>query len=323
MFLTKMKFNLDISDKRGTHHNHPHAVSFDVKELVRDHISSMPAQESHYSRYTSSKLYLSSQLCVERMYDLFKDRYPNIECLHNLYRDILRCEFKLRFVPPQSDSCSYCDELYIHLVAAKTEDEQKRISAQSTLHHRKAEKVLHEDVVMSKSKPHICCTLHRYAIGIVLSNTLSFLYSSTYNQCVYNMGTEKPFMFVWNESVAKCVGEIRRLVVCSDRCIAQNHNWWCTALYHYLIVKKYFTTIDHKFLGLCPDCKKKCTVYHPKQWLEDIVNPNPAFSAHYMDKEDFFGLSAIEGMFKNLPNVKITSFNWIQFSSEEPNTVRT
>ncbi|KAJ8876707.1 hypothetical protein PR048_021154 [Dryococelus australis] len=132
-----MKFNLDISDKRGTHHNRPRAVSFDVKELVRDHISSMPAQESHYLRSTSIKLYLSSELCVERM-------------------DIFRSEFKLIFGPPRPDSCSYCDELYIHLVAAETEDEQKGISAQSTLHHRMAEtayKVLHEDVAMSKSNP--------------------------------------------------------------------------------------------------------------------------------------------------------------------------
>ncbi|KAJ8891992.1 hypothetical protein PR048_004557 [Dryococelus australis] len=62
---TKMKFYLDVSDKRGTHHNRPRAVFFDVKELVRDHISSIPAQESHYSKSTSSKLYLISELCVE------------------------------------------------------------------------------------------------------------------------------------------------------------------------------------------------------------------------------------------------------------------
>ncbi|KAJ8867714.1 hypothetical protein PR048_031517 [Dryococelus australis] len=187
----KMKFNLDISDKRGTHHNRPRAVSFDVKELVRDHISSMPAQESHYSRSTSGKLYLTSKLCVERMYDLFKESRPNIKCSCSLYRDIFRSEFKLRFGPPRSNSCSYCDELYIHLVAAETEDEQKRI------------------------------------------------------------------------------------------------------------------------------------MYHPKQWLEVIVNASPAFSAYYMDKEDFIDLSAIEGMFKKQSDLKITSFHWIQFSSEEPNTVRT
>ncbi|KAJ8889806.1 hypothetical protein PR048_009310 [Dryococelus australis] len=64
-------------------------------------------------------------------------------------------------------------------------------------------------------------------------------------------------------------------------------------------------------------------VYHPKQWLEVIVNASPAFSAYYIDKEDFIHLSSIGGMFKKQPDFKITSFHWIQFSSEEPNTVRT
>ncbi|KAJ8877594.1 hypothetical protein PR048_022049 [Dryococelus australis] len=333
-----MKFNRDISDKRGTHHNRPRAVSFDAKELVRDHISSMTPQESHYSRSTSSKLYLSSELCVERMYDLFKESNPNIKCSCGLYKDIFRSEFELRFGPSRPNSCPYCDELYIHLVAAETEDEQKRISAQSSLHHRKADtvyKVLHEDFVMSKSNPTyvvLCTDLQQVLFCPKLHHSSMFYQRefSTYNQCVLNMGTEKPFMFVCNESVAKCgssevtscilkyielhfeslkVGEIRRLVVWSDRCIAQNNNWWCIALYHYLIVKKYSTTIDQKFLvsghsflrcdrdfALIKRRNKKSTVYHLKQWLEVIVNASPAFSAYYMDKEDgidlFIGFSS-------------------------------
>ncbi|KAJ8887198.1 hypothetical protein PR048_013413 [Dryococelus australis] len=135
MLQGKIKFILDISAKRGTHHNRPRAVSFDVKDLVRDHISSIPPQESHYLSSTSSKLYLSSELCVERMYDIFKESHPNIKCLRSLYRGIFRSEVKLRVGPPRSDSSLYYDELYIHLVAAETEDEYKKISPQSTLHY--------------------------------------------------------------------------------------------------------------------------------------------------------------------------------------------
>ncbi|KAJ8876706.1 hypothetical protein PR048_021153, partial [Dryococelus australis] len=71
----------------------------------------------------------------------------------------------------------------------------------------------------------------------------------------------------------------------------------------------YFTTIDQNFLvsghsfllcdrdfALIGRRKKKSTVYHPNQWLEVIVNASPAFSAYYMDKEDFMDLSAIEGI---------------------------
>ncbi|KAJ8875775.1 hypothetical protein PR048_023674 [Dryococelus australis] len=245
-----MKLNLDISDKRGTHHNRPCAVSFDVKELVRDHIRSMPAQESHYSSSTSSKLYLISELFVERMYDLFKERHPKIKFLHSLYSDIFRSEFKLRFGPPRSDSCSYCIELYIHLVAAESKDEQKRISAQSILHHRKAE------------------TAYK-------------------NESVAKLGSSE---------VTSCILKYIEL--------------------HFepLKVDRDFTLIERR--------KKKSTVYHPKQWLEVIVNASLVINAYYMDKEDFIDMSAIEVMFKKQPDFKITSFHWIQFSSEKPNTVR-
>ncbi|KAJ8896177.1 hypothetical protein PR048_001520 [Dryococelus australis] len=224
----------------GTY-NRQRAVSFDVKELVRDHIDSMPAQESNYSRSTSSKRYLSSELCVERMYDLFKESRFNIKSSHGLHRDIFRSEFKLRFGPPRSESCSYCDELYINLVTAETEDEQKRISVQSTLHHRKAEtayKVLHKDVVMSKSNP----------TYVVLCTNMQQKYFTTIDQ----------------------------------KFLVSGHS--------FLPCTRYFALIERK--------NKKSTVYHPKQWLEVIVNANMAFSAYYMDKEDFIDLSAIEGMFK-------------------------
>ncbi|KAJ8885584.1 hypothetical protein PR048_011782 [Dryococelus australis] len=140
-------------------------------------------------------------------------------------KDIFRSEFKLRFGPPRLGSYSYCDELYIHLAAAETEDEQKIISA----------------------KVHFI--------------------------------TER----------------LRLLIKFFMRMLA-------------------FDLIERR--------KKKSTVYHQKQWLEDIVNASPAFSAYYMDKEDFIVLSAIEGMLKKQPSFKITSFHWIQFSLEEPNTVR-
>ncbi|KAJ8888393.1 hypothetical protein PR048_007883 [Dryococelus australis] len=79
-------------------------------------------------------------------------------------------------------------------------------------------------------------------------------------------------------------------------------------------MKKYFTTIDQKFLvsdhsflpcdrdfALNETRKKKSTVSHTKQWLEVIFNASPAFSAYCTYKEDFIDLSAIEGMFKSSP----------------------
>ncbi|KAJ4435948.1 hypothetical protein ANN_18571 [Periplaneta americana] len=272
----KIKNNLDVSDMRGKHFNRPHAVTYDVKQLVRNHIESMPAEESHYSRSVSQKRYISLELSLEKMYDLFKETNPSVKCSRSIYRDIFRSEFKLRFGAPRSDSCAYCDEMYIQLVTADTEELEKKITAQSTLHHMKAEgayRALQDDVEIAKNTEYVvlCKDMQQVLFCPTLHHSSVFYQRqfATYNQGIHNMGEDTAFFFVWNESVAKkgssevtsCIlkytqlhfqplkpDEKKRLVAWSDRCIGQNNNWRCLALYHYLIRNKYFTTIDQTFL---------------------------------------------------------------------------
>ncbi|KAL4119072.1 hypothetical protein QTP88_011939 [Uroleucon formosanum] len=50
-------------DGRGKHSNRPHAIDASVKDLIRQHINSLPRQPSHYSRLTTDNLQcLSSDL---------------------------------------------------------------------------------------------------------------------------------------------------------------------------------------------------------------------------------------------------------------------
>lgn len=56
-------------DDRGKHDNRPHATSEDLKAQIREHISSFPSQESHYSRHDNKKRqYLPENLSIARMY---------------------------------------------------------------------------------------------------------------------------------------------------------------------------------------------------------------------------------------------------------------
>ncbi|KAJ8876894.1 hypothetical protein PR048_021343 [Dryococelus australis] len=71
-----------------------------------------------------------------------------------------------------------------------------------------AYKVLHEDVEISKSNSAyaVLCTDMQQVLYCPTPHHSSMVDQrqfSTYNQCVDKMETEKPFMLVWNESVAK------------------------------------------------------------------------------------------------------------------------
>ncbi|KAJ8875918.1 hypothetical protein PR048_023826 [Dryococelus australis] len=82
-----------LGDQRG---RHPQAIKRSEGDiaLVRRHILGFPAYESHYSRQRSSKLCLGSDLNLEKMYELYKQKLDskkpcNIK-FKNLHVDICK-----------------------------------------------------------------------------------------------------------------------------------------------------------------------------------------------------------------------------------------
>ena len=72
---------------------------------VKDHILSFPNYESHYCRERTSKKYLSSDLSITKMYDMYKTsrtKPVSRKCFH---------ELNLSFKKPKQDTCNACDEL--------------------------------------------------------------------------------------------------------------------------------------------------------------------------------------------------------------------
>lgn len=103
---------LDVGeDKRGKN------VSNKIPEidlnLVRDHISSFRTLESHYSRASSTKQYLSEEFSQQKMYDLYKEKmkeeHPTSTPVKiSKYKDIFCTEFNIAIHQPKKDQCKYC-----------------------------------------------------------------------------------------------------------------------------------------------------------------------------------------------------------------------
>ena len=113
-------------DRRGKHSNRPHKVPELIHKKVREHIMSFPARQSHYSRHKNSwRMYLSADLSIERMYELFLSKewsrilnswksgttnYTNeIEmkpvCSKHYYHDVFVQKFNIHFGYSHSDTC--------------------------------------------------------------------------------------------------------------------------------------------------------------------------------------------------------------------------
>ena len=142
-------------DRCGKHDNHP-TVAEEVKQLVREHIRSLPTRHSHYSRKDNSgRVYLSAELSIARLHHNFLEKHDPeylqlveenrrrvishepVELLRkllvskHLYHDIFVNEFSIHFGYPRTDSCSTCDTLHITIEAA-TDTQRPLLEKQAT-----------------------------------------------------------------------------------------------------------------------------------------------------------------------------------------------
>lgn len=279
MLVEKLKNNIQITDFRGRHTNRPHAIPGNVKELIREHISSFPKQESHYSRSKTHTEFLSEDLNLKIMYKLFCEKYPE----HNnisirTYKDIFS-RMNLKFGLPRSDTCTFCDKHYIKLCAANTEEEREKISQDVQIHQMRAKAgyaQINEDKQLAKSNPSNIFVLFIDLQQVLFCPTLhhsSIFYQrqlSNYNLDIHDATSNNAFMMLWNETVAKrgaieissCLlryvkehfhplqtGERKQLIIWSDRCVGQNNNWRMIATLKLLVDLKYFTEVHQKFLS--------------------------------------------------------------------------
>ena len=122
-------------DGRGKHSNHP-AVDNKLKDMIREHIKSVPSRQSHYSRKDNSqRVYLPPDLSITRLHYNFLEKYDpeyiqlqeeHRKCViahepppklrkplvtEHLYHDIFVTEFNGY---PRTDTCFTCDRLIFH-----------------------------------------------------------------------------------------------------------------------------------------------------------------------------------------------------------------
>lgn len=365
MLQEKIKFNRSLGDKRGLHGKQRNKIADETKQLIRQHISSFPQQENHYSRQESNKQCLDPGLSEKKMWELFCIKHPDIKVTLHLYRDIFNSDFNLRFGVPRSDTCATCDRFYIQMCSSRNEEECNKIENDLKIHQMRANlayKSLTAD--SGNAKEHVenivlCVDLQQVLFCPTLTHGNIFYQRqlSCYNLAIHNQGSNKAMMFFWDETIAKrgsaeivsCIlkyvvlhfsilktGETRKLTIWSDRCVGQNNNWRMIALMQHLVVNRYFTTMEQKFMttghsflpcdrdfAMIEKAKKGKMVYIPKQWVEVIANAKTSnrFTVYLMGIDDFKDMDIIlKSLVKN--NFNITNHVWYQITDDDPTSLR-
>ena len=267
-----------VADQRGRKPTATKIVGAKA-ELVRKHIEMLPALSSHYSRATSKRLYLDSNLTTVKLYDMYCEfmdsEHPDVDKVSfNYYSTVFRSEYNIAFSPPVVDSCNICDLMKSSIINCQQQggapEVLQGIERDLKAHVDLAEtgrKLLDEFNDDSENIMAICFDLQQTLPTPKLSTNVAYYKRKlwTYNFCVNNLQTGRSSMYLWDEVTAKrgsseimsCINHYidlhhkenqTKLILFSDNCGGQNKNinviLGCLRLVH---MKKFFR-IEHFFL---------------------------------------------------------------------------
>ncbi|CAG7821268.1 unnamed protein product [Allacma fusca] len=280
---TKLKLQQGVTkfdDGRGrTRGVHKNLITEEVKGRIRQHILALPSTESHYSRREGGgqRRYLDAGLSIARLHAFYNDEM-NLKqlptCKLSSYRHIFKSEFDLKFGNPVSDSCGYCDDWYASIARETNAAKKAKLRQEHSDHLLIAENTrkAHQQDRNDPERSVFSITTDMEKVLFLPQLTCGEIYFkrtlTTYNLGIHETGTKNAFMYLWDQTVAKscaqdvisCIwkyitnsfeilgnSESRSFIIWSDRCVGQYNNGYTVIFLKFLVDKRYFTQVEHKF----------------------------------------------------------------------------
>lgn len=227
--ISNIKLNIPSPiDKRGKQTlNRPNKICDQIVFQIKSHINSFPRCVSHYSRMDNSKKrYLSPELSVKKMYQMYLEKYehnflerqskgeickPKVK--YDFYWQYFNKNFNLSFASPKSDTCQTCDRLQNLINAEKNDLIKANLLDEKKIHIEKAG-IFYSDLKNmskeAKTNPTLGVLSFDYQQNMPLPHIPSgdVFYKRqvwSYNFCIYSGKTGQSYFFMYDESVGKKV----------------------------------------------------------------------------------------------------------------------
>lgn len=125
-------------ERRGGFRNNVESYQNKRQAVIR-FIKKFKAIESHYCRTkNSSRIYLSSDLNISKMWKMFSDSHKELDVKHSFFRSIFRTKFNVGFGTPKTDECSTCLQLGSRIKLCSNPLVKKRLQTEKAVHKMKA-----------------------------------------------------------------------------------------------------------------------------------------------------------------------------------------
>ncbi|CAG9814709.1 unnamed protein product [Phaedon cochleariae] len=303
--LAKMKemggSSMVSKDMRGKHS--PKNKTSDARRtVVKKHIESFPVMESHYCRSKTKRKYISSELNITKMYELYVEKCDEENVLDPVssavYRKIFCSEYNLGFHRPKKDSCATCEKY------KQVENEKKQEMKEEYDRHIKNKEVARKKKESDKKRSETdisfkSVTFDLQSVLYTPCSEVSHYYYAlkfcSYNLCVYDQASKDGFSYFWTETDGKRGSDeigtalfmyfkslpesVKHVSLYSDSCGGQNRNRFIASLLLYVVRVFPIEVITQNFLETghtdmevdsmhsAIECNKKHQrIYTPHEW---------------------------------------------------------
>lgn len=239
-------------------------------KLVDEHIKSFPVMDSHYCRKSTQKQYLSPELNLKKMYNLYVGNDKITQPVKfSMYEHIFNTKYNYSFFVPKKDICNKCSEL-----DAKQKNGINLIENEIISYNNHMQRKLNAaaEKLSDKTKTDIVKIIFdlENVFALPRATTGMFYYKrkfAMYNLTGYCSANKTTYCSLWNEGimgrsgddiasalikiikeVAKDLPDTKKIILWSDSCVAQNKNSHISfALLDFLRSQKCIESIDHKY----------------------------------------------------------------------------
>ena len=332
--------NIVTEDLRGKKQSH---IKYDEETVnkIKSHIKSFPVMESHYSRESSKRQYLASNLNVRKMYELFIKEHSDVKVEEHFYRKIFSDSFNLGFHQPKKDQCDICIE-YKNAID-KSKLEKKYQEHQKNKNTARNLKTKMKDIASKQKSLVVAAFDLQKVLSVPYGEHSDFFYKrklAVYDLTITNLDTREVYCYVWDQTIAKrgsneiasCLrkflnglpNDCKEVFFFADNCGGQNKNRFINEMLSIaateqkikinliFLEKGHTQNINDTAHSVIEKAKSGVNIHHPHQWItliESACRKKP-YNVFPMCQDEFFNFKTeLSGVFYPLISKKTQDKN--------------
>nr|CAI5853614.1 unnamed protein product [Callosobruchus analis] len=191
-----------ISEQRGGDRKSHKSIS--KFNEVKNFISSLKGQESHYSRSKSRRIYLSAEYSISKLWNFYNEKVSDDKKNYKYFSRIFNNNFNIGFGSPATDTCNFCVRTATQINNARSLSDKSQWQTQLKVHKVRASQFYK---IMKEEQPNtisLCFDLQQVQVlpKVPIQDAFYAQQLSFYFFCITATNGKNPVFYSWMKNQA-------------------------------------------------------------------------------------------------------------------------